>query len=213
MNIILDLDCTLICTYEHDDINPKEAFEKLKIYSENVHLREKVYHFTLEKMGNLFMWGVFRPHVFTFLRWAHETFDNVIIWSAGCREYVKAIIKALYKSAELNEEPSFVYFRDQCKVIKKENGKRETVKFLPQLFDNEIVKSKGITAKNTLLIDDNISNKKHNQSNTIHISAYEPKFDLVSLENDNDEGLLTIIDWYENCPRTSNITRIVKPRF
>ena len=205
MNIVLDLDSTLICTYEGE--SSRSTFSKLKIYTENEDIAHRVYHFELE--NGSFMWGVFRPGVAEFLKWSYNFFNNVIIWSAGMRCYVKKIVHILNKSLDITN-PDIVFYREHCTNI----NNKKIIKHLDKIFEISSLKNKNINKKNTLLIDDNKSNHKHNKENTILIPAYLPDFTIEGILIDSDRSLLILREWFESIPiPCKDITLIPKPVF
>lgn len=218
MNLILDLDSTLICTFDKEEEEGKEndIFKNLKLFRENSDLKSRIYHFDValdESDEEWFIWGIIRPGAIEFLKWANSYFDNVLIWSAGTRPYVKEIVTYLFRKAEI-KLPNIIFYRDHCTVEKK-----ETIKKLDNLFSYINAKERNITRENTILIDDNDVIHKNNPDNVILIPAYLPDFTTEYIRNDPDDFLWQIQEWYEeNFPEPSemekiNVTLVEKPTF
>lgn len=204
MNIVLDLDATLILTYEEDDA--ESIYHSLNIHTENFELKKDTYFFELEEK---FTWGILRPGVIDFLQWADKFFDNVIIWSAGTDSYVKKIVRILYDRSKL-KYPQIVYKRSHCSF----NEKNDFCKRLDQLFDQDYCRVNGITKYNTLLLDDNRVNHKPNPDNTFLIPAYSPEITVSGIINKSDDILMRVKDWYLNIPDdATDIRMLKKPNF
>ena len=64
------------------------------------------------------MWGTKRPHVDDFIDHCFETFDMVIIWSAGTEKYVNKVVENLF----YKRKPHHVFHRDHCLMSLTHNG-------------------------------------------------------------------------------------------
>lgn len=94
--IVLDLDQTLIYTY---DSEPESIPESLKKYS----------------VGDTV--GVIRPHALEFLDYLKKHFKHVIVWTAGTEAYANEISRILF--GDNHEIP--VFHRDYCTMIPDSN--------------------------------------------------------------------------------------------
>jgi hypothetical protein len=98
LNVVLDLDLTLICTHpavDDDEDNekredPKKKYDKLQLHlPKNIKLRNKVYSIKMKnpegecKGTEDIMYGVYRPYLYEFLDFLEKNCNNIIIWTAG----------------------------------------------------------------------------------------------------------------------------------
>jgi TFIIF-interacting CTD phosphatase-like protein len=181
--IVLDMDETLIHSCE--DIG---KLKELNILCDpaKLDLKKRTYVLSLDdvvyKNGTGIktdIWGIVRPHVKEFLISCFAYFKTVIVWSAGKRKYVEAIVDHLFKDIR---RPHVIYTRDDCEIG---NGNL-LVKPLQKMIDNENGLSKYMSLKNTFIVDDRLSVFEYdNPDNGIQIPAYKPDFNEHSLRTDN----------------------------
>lgn len=202
MNLVLDLDSTLISTKEDSIDENLESFSKHKFFTSNAQLRSRIYYFKIKKK---FLWGIYRPYIKYFLRWADQNFENIIIWSAGTSVYVKNIVISLCDYADI-KHPKIIYSRENC----QEDDLGNKYKDLNYLFDSEEGKLNNINKTNTILIDDNLFTCSINPENSILIPAHEPCFEL---SEDNDIVLHDIINWFNSLPKIKkmDVRQLKKP--
>jgi len=176
LNVVLDLDNTLINTFDdYDSLIHLEIFKKPCFLD----IRERVYFFNLDDEK---YWGVFRPYAKEFINFCFEYFNTVGIWSAGERDYVDAIIENLFDT----NKPHYSLSRDECKYC----DKREIFKPLNIIYET----NNYFTPKNTLIIDDNEYTMKMNRDNGILIPAYEPELTVESIRKP-DYAFPSICRW------------------
>jgi hypothetical protein len=196
--IVLDLDSTLLHTC--DDM---EIWDKLEIYTnpKNAKLRSRVYFFELidvtEKVGSgskTILWGVLRPHVYTFLRFCFDYFENVIVWSAGQKKYVHAICDFLFQ--EFEKQPTIIFTYEDCEIGSNYIHK-PLVKF-PQIPVHTIV-----------TLDDNVTTFSKNKGNGLLIPPYEPEFNYNGIMED-ERSLLNVMYWLTS-PEVMNASDIRVP--
>ena len=196
--IVLDLDSTLLHTC--DDM---EIWDKLEVYTnpKNAKLRSRVYFFELidvtEKTGSgskTVLWGVLRPHVYTFLRFCFDYFENIIVWSAGQKKYVHAICDFLFQ--EFEKQPTIIFTYEDCEIGSNYIHK-PLVKF-PQIPVHTIV-----------TLDDNVTTFSKNKGNGLLIPPYEPEFDYNGIMED-DRHLLNVMYWLTS-PEVMNANDIRIP--
>lgn len=193
--IVLDLDETLVHTNENIS-----ELQKLEIMSDPnlLDLRRRTYQITLDdvvyKKGEgvkTVMYGITRPHVKEFLISCFSYFKVVIVWSAGKKKYVDAIVDFLFKDIK---RPHIVYSYDQCE--KTSNGL--LVKPLSKLINNESGLSKYMSLENSFIIDDRNTVYAgfvgDNPDNGIQIPPYKPAFNIHSLRSD-DIALKQLMTW------------------
>lgn len=198
--IVLDLDSTLLHTC--DDMG---VWDSLEIYTNprNAKLRSRVYYFDLidvtEKIGTgskTVLWGVLRPHVHTFLRFCHDYFENIIVWSAGQKKYVHAICDFLFQ--EFDKQPLVIFSYENCEIgsnyIHKPLSKFQNID--PSMFP-EKSKDFSIPLSTMLALDDYDATFSKNKDNGLHIPPYEPEFDYNGIMED-DKTLLNLMYWLTN---------------
>jgi len=197
--IVLDLDSTLLHTC--DDMG---VWDSLEIYTNprNAKLRSRIYYFDLidvtEKIGTgskTVLWGVLRPHVHTFLRFCHDYFENIIVWSAGQKKYVHAICDFLFQ--EFDKQPVVIFSYENCEI-----GSNYIYKTLSKFQNGEI----NIPINTMYALDDYDATFSKNKDNGLHIPPYEPEFDYNGIMED-DKTLLNLMYWLTN-PEVMNATDV-----
>jgi len=188
--IVLDLDSTLLHTC--DDM---EIWDSLEIYTNPRHakLRSRIYYFDLidvtEKTGTgskTVLWGVLRPHVYEFLRFCFDYFENIIVWSAGQKKYVHAICDFLFQDFE--KQPIIIFTYEDCEI-----GSNYIHKPLSKFQNNGV----SIPINTIYALDDYDATFSKNKDNGLHIPAYEPSFDYNGILED-ERSLLNIMYWFTN---------------
>jgi len=184
--IVLDLDNTLIYTADDEKI-----FESLELYTNprNTRLRSRIYYFELvdvvDKPGTgelTKMWGVLRPHVYEFLEFCFEYFQNVIVWSAGQKKYVHAICDFLFN--EIGKQPNIIYTYEDCDRVHN-------------YIIKPLTKFPNIPIETIVALDDNESTFSRNKDNGLHIPPYEPEVNYNEIMADED-ALLHLMDWFRS---------------
>lgn len=177
-NIVLDLDETLVHTFENPiDILP------LKKYPQMFTFLERLYSFSLESYNiPPSYWGIVRPYTPVFLDFCFSHFNKVIVWSAGEASYVNRIVNILFE-----ERPHMVLTRDDCAIDEK------------GIFYKPLGKIcfSDICYRNTFFIDDIEYNVRDNPQNIILIPPYHPTPSITDFEKE-DETLLKIMEWLSN---------------
>lgn len=142
-----------------------------------------------------------RPMVRKFLKFCNKYFNKVIIWSAGSKNYVDAIVKLLFW--EINN-PYIIMTRDDCS--KTNNG--ELYKPLSKVY----AKVQGSDSTNTILVDDREFNSVDDPYNIINIPRYEPKRNEKGFEED-DIHLTDIMYWFciPEVRNSKDIKLVTKP--
>jgi hypothetical protein len=185
--IVLDLDSTLLHTC--DDMG---IWDSLEIYTnpKNAKLRSRVYFFELidvtEKPGSgikTVLWGVLRPHVYTFLRFCFDYFENVIVWSAGQKKYVHAICDFLFQ--EFEKQPLIIFTYEDCEI-----GSNYIHKPLIKFVNGE----HKVPIHTLVALDDNITTFSKNKENGLLIPPYEPEFTFNGIMED-ERSLLNVMYW------------------
>lgn len=185
-NLVLDLDATLVATQECMEDIFKLNIMKSPDYLE---VRTRTYHIHIDDLegrgvGTSYdYWGVARPGVYEFLDFATEYFQRIIIWSAGERRYVEAIVDYLFKD-----------FPPPCIILTQENIRfdknGDVLKPLSEIFRNY----KGIEASNTFILDDNADTFALNRENGVLIPAFSPECSTHGLLQ-SDNNLEKFMNW------------------
>ncbi len=227
-SIVLDLDETLL----HSETDP-ESYDKLKelgIYEDpptdvdidqeelnkirNLRLELKNRFFRLDLIdavsnkgdGDIYKcWGTFRPGLFEFLKFCHEHFKTVNVWTAGKRIYAENIITIIYRKMQamydIDFEFDIIYSYDEYKKFGEGLNKP-----LSYMIDNNLVK--GLSLKKTFIIDDRDDTYELNPDNGILIPVYEPENTLESIAKPDD--MLKKLQNFFSHPYVINSTDIRK---
>lgn len=193
--IVLDLDETLV--HSHGEANI-DLLKQLKIFTDPnlIDLRDRVYKITMDdvvyKRGTgekTEMWGILRPHLREFLIFCFTYFKLVIVWSAGRKNYVHAIVDQIFKDLR---RPHIIYTFDD--IEKLPNG--TLIKPLNKIINNIPGMKKHMGLENTFIIDDRTSVfHEPNPDNGIEIPAYKPTFNAKGIKADNN-GLIQLMNWF-----------------
>ena len=188
--IILDLDETLVST--QDEEHMQELF-RLKILTDArvIKLRNRTFHLQLDDLENpgsgtrSDMWGITRPYTHEFLLFCFSYFKYVIVWSAGLRDYVYALVDYLFQDLP---QPYMIFTRDDTKM--GEDGNR--YKPLSLIISQD--KNKELSLNNMLALDDWSLTYRDNRKNGVHIPKYKPDMNITSMMKD-EQSLLEFQDW------------------
>ena len=163
MNIILDLDQTLVSAEMSDSFDFKKYKKKSNL-------------FDFEDMDGYYI--VFaRPHLQEFLDYLFANF-NVSVWTAASKDYALFIINKFILTKP-ERKLDFIFFSYHCSLSKKED---KGLKGLCMLWDT--FKIQRYNSTNTLIIDDNIDVKKIQTCNCYMIKPFE--FTEDGSENDDE---------------------------
>lgn len=202
--IILDLDETLVHSFESTD---GDAYDANYIKTLRPEIRERVYAIPERDMGGdpedgrIMVWGVFRPDLRQFISFCCSYFRKVIIWSAGSKEYVHAIVKLFTKDINMKIT---ILTKDDCYKSKTDDG-----------FYSKPIKSiereLGINLENTFVCDDRDTAFHYNMDNGIEIPAYKP--DPKNLDEE-DRCLSNLQKWFmrRDVVNAPNVCYLDKPR-
>lgn len=143
---------------------------------EHMAIRKRLY---VIKVNGLDMWGIKRPYLYEFLKFCHEYFDEVNVWTAGLREYADQIVPLIFEDLP---PPRNVYARENCQIIAGERAKRL----------DHIVSDK-VKLHNTFTLDNDPRYMRFNIHNGIVIMDFEPA--SVSDVYGCDTGFPMIMRW------------------
>ncbi len=134
LNILLDLDQTIISSEAEDEYDFKKNKDKAK-------------KFTFHDMDGYYI--VFeRPGLQKFLDYLFKNF-NVSIWTAASKDYALYIIEKIILQGNPNRKLDWVFFSYHCDMSK---NKKKSSKNLHMIWDE--YKISGYTKDNTVIIDD-----------------------------------------------------------
>lgn len=173
--IVLDLDHTLLHTLA--DLPPVDYFHpreyKLRIpYKDNDGSRDERY------------FGIYRPHLDTFLDAVDQHYDDIIIWSAGTKRYVEALTFTIFRFRE--KKPIFVLSRNSCCLL--QYGKIEEGEPLTEIMIKPLqllCSSYGYDINNVAIVDDTSTTFYLNRPQAIHIEGYNVMKDDQLVDNDD----------------------------
>ena len=185
--IVLDIDETLAHTkLEINELIDSGLFKS----SEYISLKRRLYALDFyRKSGKIkrTMWGIKRPYIDDFLDFCFRTFDKVIVWSAGSKDYVDKMVKILFMDAG-HPPPHHVFSYLDCKEM--EDGDRvKPIMFLYALEPS----LQRIPLDHFIMLDNKESNFMYNVENGLVIEDYIPNATIDDLLTD-DQHLLYAID-------------------
>jgi hypothetical protein len=162
LNIILDLDQTIISSEAEDEYDFKSNKEKSK-------------KFMFHDMDGYYI--VFeRPGLQKFLSYLFKNF-NVSIWTAASKDYALFIIDKVVLQGRPERKLDWIFFSYHCDISKK---KKKSSKNLSMIWDE--YKIDGYTKNNTVIIDDYDEVFKSQPNNCIIAKPFE--FTKANSEND-----------------------------
>ena len=182
-NIVLDLDSTLIFTFDrleviHKLIDSDDDLSWLSSHSYIIEMNDP------EETGTnvpYIMWGLYRPYLTEFATYVIENFDNVYIWSAGKRKYVNAIIDNIFPPLAYN--PPIILDFEHTNVDSVTN---EIVKPLEEIYKLSGGKA---NESNTYVLDD----RKDTFSLNVKNGILAPKYEFEEWTKDtHDEWLKSV---------------------
>lgn len=164
MNIVLDLDNTLISAVEYDEYDVEKNREKSQLF---------------ESFDVLDQFIVFkRPYVDEFLDFLFDNCQNVCVWSAGSKDYVLTIVNELF--LKKNRIPKCVFFLYHCNLSEEHHKGLKDLDMLCECMDFEKEK--------TFIVDDLDHVIDLNNQNSFHVEEFE----FVNENSENDKDLLRI---------------------
>lgn len=207
LNIVLDLDETLIHTFDKPITNELTT-------PEMNNLRNRLFEFKVvepanrpDEEANYIMNGIKRPGLNFFLIFCLCYFKNVIIWSAAEPRYVRKIVDIIFRDMY---PPLAVYTRDSILI----SPEGMTIKPLTRIYDDEKIEDEDVNERNTIVIDDKMETFIQNMDNGIQIPPYDPSPVYSELVRD-DLSLFQLTIWLYNlleCGEISDIRDINKSR-
>lgn len=213
--IVLDLDSTLISTVDDDD-EGNNYLKNVNFFGNNVSrqaaiLKPRFYKFDLEdyeRKGDgtkdTYM-GVFRPGLrmdrfndFSFIDFCFNYFKYVVVYSAGSRPYVNAVVSKIFTDLNLQPHAIFSYDDiikeyDTVEDEKEQNGNYKIIKPLEKVINSNEIFKRDLNLSNILALDDLDTTFSRNVDNGILIPEYEPTSLSAALDKDN--CLENLVKW------------------
>lgn len=196
-SIVLDVDETLVHTFDEDK---QHRFSELALMEDPslIDIRSRLYILPLIDLyrngeSDMSMyWGIMRPGLKDFLRFAERYFANVCIWSAGHKQYVERVCGNIFRG--LNK-PAVIFTSDDCDKIGSHNVK-PLVKMYRDAPGNKAsnIAELKMSPEMTFVLDDRSSTFSHNPLNGIQIPAYMP-YDTIDGLRADESSLQRLTNW------------------
>jgi len=168
LNVILDLDQTLISGEEFEEFNEKTNREKMKKYD----------HHTMKNYFIIFA----RPNLQELLDFLFKNF-NVSVWTAASKDYALFIINK-FILIKKDRKLDFIFYSYHCNMSKR---LKQGLKSLSMLWD--VFKLKEYNEHNTIIVDDNPDVLVKQGCNVIQIKPFYYK----ARNSDQDRELLKVM--------------------
>lgn len=179
LTVVLDLDETLVHTY--GSITEDSASMISNVAS--LDIRNRIYIIDLGFGPKMI--GIQRNYVRSFLSFCGRFFKYVIIYSAGSKNYVEAVVKKIFKGIR---PPDMILSRNDCITL----SDKSIVKSLDIVIGKARDKGILISKSDIVFIDDNPDYIRLDRNNAINIPAYEPSPTIESIRK-RDQRLLQIL--------------------
>jgi hypothetical protein len=198
MNLILDLDDTLINTFNFNFYNNKN----IEINNGNDST------ISILHLPNFLGLVYIRPYLFEFLEYAFTNF-NISIWTASTTIYCKEILKIILSDSQFSKAIVILardnnnYVDIKTNKIYKDVIRNNIIQKPLDLLWNDKQLSEIFTKENTLIIDNNSQILIENPHNSLIIKEFTSK-------STNDTSLHVLINWLKIIQNVPNITKINK---
>ena len=189
--LILDLDSTLIKTFDNDEIIKLDNSNLLND-PKNYTLRSRFYdvstrEYVKDRLTLTRILGVYRPYLKQFLTYSFERF-NVCVWTAGTYRYGHTIVDNISKGIA---RPLIVYTRENC------TGPLHNLeKPIQKMIDENAGLKDYMNLNNTFVVDDRSCSISPNYDNGILIPPYDPDPTQQSIMHE-DYRLLQLMEWFK----------------
>jgi len=188
MNVILDLDNTIICAEPTTEFPFREKG-----------IRDKALKYTIHNIDDYYICFE-RPNSQTFLDYVFANF-NVSVWTSATKSYMLFIVDNVLL-ADSKRQLDYVFFSYHCNISEhKCNG----IKDLSLLWN--VFELPGYEPTNTLIIDDLEEVHKLNECNCINVKPFEILDELKNQDKPDfkmDDELLRVKDKLEKIKATRN---------
>lgn len=153
LNLVLDLDATLICSVEPHKVN-KEKKKYSKLESANM----DDYYVVFE-----------RPYLDQFLDYIFKHY-NVSIWTAASKDYAIFIIDKILLKNKTDRKLDWIFTSYHTKISEKKVDHSKSLKLLKELY-----KLDDYTLDNTIILDDNEEVFSKQKKNCIPAKPFDYK--------------------------------------
>ena len=187
-NIVLDIDSTLVQTFESID----SLYTLIDTTDDLNHLSHQTYCFDVvdpESDGTnepYYMWGIDRPYLQEFISYCIENFKNVYIWSAGTKKYVEKIVEHIFP--RLDYHPPIILDYNDTIYNEEENIVTKPLQMVYNKSNGEADET------NTFSLDDREDTFSENPRNGILIPRFA--FDDRSIKEDGQDKLLNAVNHF-----------------
>jgi len=145
MNVVLDLDETLIHV-STTRTNRRYDFEFV--------------------LGGIPYYGLKRPNLDLFLRYIFQACRSVSVWTAGTKDYAIAVLQHILTK---EQRKALAFFKSRNDLVAVGNGYHKPLK---AIFTDPRAALYGLTAENTIMIDDREEVLQSNPGNGLLIPAW-----------------------------------------
>jgi TFIIF-interacting CTD phosphatase-like protein len=132
-------------------------------------------------------WGIKRHYLEEFLLFCFNYFKLVIVWSAGKKNYVNAIVDNIFKNLR---KPHLVWTFDDIDTDKDGNVEKPITK----LINSNFIYKHHLNPAKIIVVDDNVTTFVKNKKNAICIPPFEPELNVAALSTE-DTALLQLKYW------------------
>lgn len=183
--IILDLDETLVHTYEPiDQVVEPDVFDDTSLKD----LHPRMYQLSLDDSPDYLIRGIMRPYLKEFLNFCFFYFRVVVVWSAGQSKYVHAVVDTIFRDLE---SPQVIYTHDHCEPNLHE----------PKYLSKPIAKMMAsephlnLSPQHTFILDDRLYTfNPVNPHSGILIPHYDPELTAEGFRQ-NDQAFPQLVNW------------------
>lgn len=190
--IVLDMDETLLSCIlvEKSDETPlekvKDFYSKNDLYDIRIRSFRVPFYDPVEGVGSgvkYDCWGITRPHLHQFLKFAFRYFRKVVVWSAGRFTYVRRLTREITKDIHGFD---LVWTYDNCTKGGLGKPLDKLISEHPEIGDISKI----------FIVDDKLSSIRDNKENGIIIPPYNPKMEIEDLRKD-DQALIQLMEWFK----------------
>jgi TFIIF-interacting CTD phosphatase-like protein len=185
--LVLDLDNCLLTSFFNDksldeSLDAEAASNHLVTDLKNQDLRRRFYRV---KLKNEECCGARRENLDAFLSFSFNYFKHVIVWSAGDKEYVHAMVKEIFKG---HHQPDYILTRDDIVNVNKHDYYKPL----------RVIESKypGVAPlTKTIFVDDKEDNFREDPGNGFTIPQCKIYAKDEKIVTKKDTALLSLMNW------------------
>ncbi len=185
LNIILDLDQTVISSLEYDELQRTPKYKK------------RLDYFTHHFMDDHFV-VCERPGLQEFLTFVFKHF-NVSIWTAATKSYALFIIEKILIGNHKDRHINYIFYSDHCSISQELTGNTKDLSILWKQYNLD-----GFNKNNTFIIDDYDEVYDTQPDNCI----ISPEFEFTEEGSEDDLFLMSIIPYLNKLSKEQKLTII-----